>query len=462
MNKGVRGYDPKTDLKTYFEERDIRVVKVGAPDMDGMWRGKRIMSEYFLKSVAYEGSHFSDLIFAWDIQGEPIPGVTYTGLHTGFPDLTLIPDLSTLHEVPGEPGVAAVICDALTPEGEPLELAPREILRRVVKTAQDKDFTPICAYEFEFYLFEGTPRELSREGFRTLTPITDGVFPYAVFRDSSTDWIIGDIRDRLATIGVFIEASNSEYGPGQFEVNIHYSDALTAADSAMLLKNTVKEVAAEHGFTASFMAKIKNDTAGNSGHVHQSLVSMKNDKPLFANPKNPKALSEIGMHYLAGVLAHAQELTALYLPTTNAYKRIVGGQFSGSNTSWGIDNRTVSVRAIPSAGPAARVENRIAGADANPYLVLAATIASGLEGIENKLEPSPMITGNAYELDEDETRRLPYTLDRAVQLFSESEVAKKYLGENFVNHYSQMRSWEADLARLPVSQWEIDRYLERI
>ncbi len=462
MNNGVRGYDPSTDLKTYFVENGIKVVKVGAPDMEGIWRGKRIMAEFFLKTVATEGSHFSDLLFGWDVQGEPILGLKHTGPHTGFPDMALVPDLSTLHVVPGEPGVAAVICDAFSLDGEPVELAPREILRRMVKRAEEAGYRPLCAYEFEFYLFEGSPRELARNGYRDLVPINEGIYAYSICRDSGTDWLIGEIRDRLAEIGVFIEASNSEYGPGQFEVNIHYGDALAAADSALLLKNTVKEVAAEHGYTASFMAKIKTETAGNSGHVHMSMHSLDGGEALFANPADKHSLSELGMNFMAGVLDHAHELTALYLPTPNAFKRVEGGQFAGSNTSWGVDNRTVAVRSIPSAGPAARVENRIAGADANPYLVLAATIASGLEGIQQKSDPGAAIIGNAYELDCDESRRLPNTLDKAVELFAGSAMAKKYFGEDFVEHYAQMRRWEAHQARIAVTQWDVERYLERM
>lgn len=462
MNNGVRGYDPSTDLAAYFAENDIRVVKVTVPDMEGMLRGKRIMSQFFLESVAHHGSHFADLIFGWDVLSEPITGLKYTGAHTGYPDLTLVPDLSTLHMVPGEPGVAMVLCDAYSPEGEVIELAPREILRRVIAKANEMGYDPVCAYEFEFYLFERGPRELSREGFHELVPVTDGIFPYSVFRDSGSEWVIGDIRDRLAAIGVFIEASNSEYGPGQFEVNIHYSDALSAADSAVLLKNTVKEVAAEHGLTATFMAKVKSGDSGNSGHVHQSLVSRETGEAVFANPTNPEALSEIGMHYLAGVLHHAKELATVYLPTPNSFKRVLANDFTGGSTTWSVDNRTVAVRAIPSSGPAARVENRIAGADANPYLVLAATVAAGLEGIAQKMDAGPETKGSTYEMVVDPSKALPGSVEQAAALFRQSAVAKKYLGAEFVEHFARMREWEAEKASLAVTDWEVQRYIERI
>lgn len=462
MNKVVREYDPTTDLKTYLEDNGVKVVKVGAPDMEGMWRGKRIMAEFFLKTVATEGGHFADLFFAWDIQSEPVTGLDYTGAHTGYPDLVLIPDLSTLHMVAGEPGVAAVICDAFTPAGEPLELAPREVLRRVISRAEEAGFDAICAYEFEFYLFKGTPNELSSQEYKELTPITDGIFPYSFTRDSGTEWIIGDIRDRLAKMGVFIEASNSEYGPGQIEVNIHYSDALFAADNALILKNTVKEVAAEHGYTASFMAKVKTNVSGSSGHVHLSLLSRETGEPLFANPESPRNLSETGMHYLSGVLRNAGDMAALYMPTPNAFKRAAAADFSATNCTWGVDNRTVAIRSIPSGTHSARVENRLAGADANPYLVIAASLASGLDGIEKQLEAGDPVVGTAYDLEDSEELRLPITLEEAADIFSRSEVAKEYFGEAFVKHYSRMRQWEVEQARLAVTDWEVHRYLERM
>ncbi|GAB2572098.1 glutamine synthetase family protein [Leucobacter ruminantium] len=462
MNNGVRGYDPKTDLQSFIDENEIKVVKIGAPDIDGVWRGKRIQAQYFVESVANAGSNICNILFGWDLQDESIPNLTYTGWHTGYPDINLRPDLSTLHVVPSEPGAAAVICDLLTTDGDTLDIAPRGVLRRVVEHANARGYDPVCAYEFEFYLFEGTPRELARNGFRDLSPITEGSHTYSVYRDSGTNAIIGEIRDRLAAVGVFIEASNSEHGPGQFEVNIHYGSALKAADSALVLKHTVKEVAAEHGYTASFMAKIKFGTAGSSGHVHQSLITTNDGTPVFANPEDPKELSTLGMNYLAGIVAYAREMTALYLPTPNSYKRVEGGQWAGSSATWGLDNRTVAIRSIPSAGPAARVENRVPGADANPYLVLAACIASGIEGIEQQLEPAPAVIGNAYELDSDKSLRLPNTLEKAVDLFEESDVAKKYFGENFVRHFSETRRWENHQERISITQWEITRYLEHI
>ncbi len=462
MNTDVRKFDPSTDLRQFIDENNIKVIKLGAPDIDGLLRGKRIMAEYFVDAVAKSGTNICDVIFGWDVQDIPITKLTFTGFQTGYPDVNLRPDLSTLTVLPHEPGTASVICDVLTLAGEPLDLSPRGVLRKVIQRAHNMGFEPICSNEFEFYLIEGTPRELARRNFRDLETITHGTHTYSVYRDVSNEAIIGKLRDRLAAIGVFIEASNSENGPGQFEVNIHYNNALEAADSAMLLKNATKELAVENGLTATFMAKFISAEAGSSGHVHQSLVDIKTGKPAFANQENPSELSTIGSQYLAGVVAGSREMAAIYLPTTNSYKRVEGPQWTGSSATWGLDNRTVAVRSIPSAGPAARIENRVPGADANPYLVLAANIASGLSGIEKGLIPDAPVQGNAYELDLDASKRLPVDLSRSTELFANSSIAREYFGDAFVNHYVETREWEVQQSRLVVTDWEISRYLEQI
>lgn len=462
MNDEVLIEDPKRYVEEFVAEHGIKVIKIGAPDIDGLWRGKRLSAQYFVESAFEAGTNICNILFGWDIQDTSIPNLTFTGWHSGYPDVNLRPDLTTLRPVPGEPGVASVICDVYQPDGTLLALSPRGVLRRVLDRAKTLGFDPVCAYEFEFYLFEGTPRELARRDWRDLEPISNGNHTYNMYRDSGTEYVIGLIRDRLAEQGVFIEASNSEHGAGQFEVNIHYGDTLRAADSALILKHTVKEIAAAHGLTASFMAKIRPDQAGSSGHVHQSLVGVEDGDPLFANPVNPLELSEIGHAYLAGLVAGARDFTALYLPTINSYKRVEGGQWAGSSATWGLDNRTVAIRSIPSAGPAARVENRVPGADANPYLVLAANIAAGLSGIEQNLTPPPAVTGNAYEQDGDEALRLPHSLEAATEVFAESALAKEYFGEDFVQHFAETRRWEVRQFQKTVTEWETARYLEHI
>lgn len=448
------------DLKAFVAEHGIRTFKVGAVDIDGLWRGKRIAAPYFLESVADKGTNICNILFGWDMQDETISNLTYTGWQTGYPDVTLLPDLRTLKPVPWEPGTASVICDVYSPDGSVLEISPRQVLRRVLAQAAEAGYAAKCGYELEFYLLRGTADELEARSFRDIETYSRGSHTYSVFRDTASEHLMAEIREQLAEYGIYIEASNSEHGPGQFEVNMRYCDALHAADSAMLLKHTVKELAQRHGYTASFIAKLSTQWAGSSGHLHQSLVGT-DDSLVFANSEDDTKLSAAGEAYMAGVVELAQEMTALYLPTINSYKRTEGATWAGSSATWGFDNRTVALRAIPSAGPAARIENRIAGADANPYLVIAASLAAGLHGIAKGLTPPAAIEGNGYEQAAKETL-LPHTLDEATRLLEGSNTVRALLGDQFVEHFAATRRWEIEQFRAAVTEWEVARYLEHI
>lgn len=448
-------------LAQFIADNDIHTFKIGAVDLDGLWRGKRVSSDYFLKSVRTTGTFICNILFGWDVQDELIPDLAYTGWHTGYPDVNLRPDMSTLALVPWEPGTASVICDIYERDGQPMAMSPRGLLKSMVERSVSLGYKPLAAYELEFYLFQGTPRELAARGWRDLEPLSDGHHTYSVYRDTGTEFLIGEVRRLLAEYGIFIEASNSEHGPGQFEVNIHYSDAVKAADSAMLLKHTVKELAARHGLTASFIAKVNPDWAGSSGHVHQSLLA-EDGSPVFANPSDPGWLSDVGTHYLAGLVEHAADLTAIFQPTINSYKRTEGGEWAGSSSTWGLDNRTVAIRSIPGDGGSARVENRIGGADANPHLVIAANLAAGIDGIEQGLTPPPAIEGNAYDLPDGRAARLPESLGEATDQLSASIFARKFFGDRFVDHFCSTRRWELKKFASTVTEWEIARYLEHI
>ncbi len=453
--------DVKAAVEEFVASNGIKTVRIAAPDLDGLLRGKRIPVEYFASSVAYKGSNIANILFGWDVMDELLDNLTYTGWHTGYPDVTLLPDLSTLRMVPWEPGTAMVTCDITELDGTPVSISPREVLKRVVKRAEAQGYAPMAAYEFEFYVFEGSPKELADRNWRDPQPITHGSRTYSLYRGTGTEFLIGEIRQTLHECGIDIEASNSEHGPGQFEVNIHYSDVLTAADQAAILKSAVKEIAAKHGYTASFMAKVNQAWAGSSGHVHQSLSTL-DGVPAFANPDDGDTLSAIGQQYVAGVLELASAFTALYCPTINSYKRTEGGSWAGSSATWGKDNRTVAIRAIPSTGPAARVENRVPGADANPYLVIAANVASGLYGIENALTPPAPMTGNAYENPEANKRLLPSSLEAATAALRASAVARDLLGDDFVDHFALTRDWEIRQFGHAVTDWETARYMEMI
>ena len=448
-------------LREFVRTHDIHTFKMGAVDLDGIWRGKRIAADYFVESVAEHGSFVCNILFGWDVQDEPIPNLEYTGSHNGYPDINIRPDLSTLALVPWEPGVASVICDVFERDGSALDLSPRTLLRSMIERAEGQGYHPVAAYEFEFYLLRGTAHDLAKRGWRDLEPISEGHHTYSIYRDAGTEFIIGEVRRQLAEYGIHIEASNSEHGPGQYEVNIHYSDALKAADNAMLLKHTVKELAARHGYTATFIAKLNSLWAGSSGHVHLSMTD-ETGTPVFANPDVPGALSDVGRHFMAGLIDHASDFVAAYLPNLNSYKRIATADWAPATVTWGVDNRTVAVRSIPSGGPAARVENRMAGADANPYLVIAASLASGLSGLENRAEPPAPVQGDGYAVDKGNTAELTMTLADAVQQRTSSTVARKFFGDRFVAHYAARRRWEIEKAASAVTEWEIARYLEHI
>ena len=448
------------ELQEFVDQNSIKTFKVGAVDLDGLWRGKRIAAQYFLESVADHGTNICNILLGWDMHDEPIPGLAFTGWQTGYPDMTLMPDMSTLRTVPWEAGTASVICDMLEVDGTALSLAPRALLQSVVDQAQAAGYTPKVGYELEFYLLKGTADELASRHFRDLEPLTRGHHTYSVQRDTASEFVIGEIREQLADYGIYIEASNSEHGPGQFEVNMRFCDAIAAADGAMMLKSSVKELAARHGLTASFIAKLHPVWAGSSGHMHQSLVD-ESGNPVFANPANPTQLSDLGLSYMAGVVELAKPMTALYLPTINSFKRTEGATWAGSSSTWGADNRTVALRAIPGAGRSARIENRIPGADANPYLVIAANIASGLHGIAKGLQPPAPMVGNAYE-QLDESNMLPGNLVSAADVLSASDTVRSIFGDDFVDHFVATRRWEVRLFNAHVTEWETARYLEHI
>lgn len=448
------------ELQRFVHEHGIKTFKVGSVDLDGLWRGKRIAAPYFVESVAAKGTNICNILLGWDMQDEPIPNLAYTGWQTGYPDVTLLPDMSTLRPVPWEPGTASVICDMREVNGAVVPLSPRALLQSVIDQARSAGYTPKVGYKLEFYLLKGCADKLAGRRFRDLEPFTSGNHTYSVQRDTASEYVLGEIRDQLAEYGIYIEASNSEHGPGQFEVNMRFCDALAAADGAMLLKHSVKELAARHGLTASFIAKLSPSWAGSSGHMHQSLVD-ENDRPLFANTDDPSQLSDLALAYMAGVVELAKPMTAFYLPTINSYKRTEGATWAGSSSTWGTDNRTVALRAIPNAGRSARIENRIAGADANPYLVIAANIASGLHGIAKGLTPPPATQGNAYE-QMDETMALPGTLAVAADVLSASDTVRSLFGSDVVDHYVATRRWEVKQFNAQVTEWETARYLEHV
>lgn len=449
------------DIERLIQEHSIDTVKLGAVDIDGLWRGKRLPVEYFLRDVWRNGSQISDILFGWDVQDALIPGLAFTGWHTGYPDFALVPDLSTFTIVPWEQGTAAVIADIIDRDGNPVPLSPRHVLRTVVERARRLGYSPNIGYEFEFYVFRETPESAQAKRFTDLTPSAPGVHTYNLYRGTLAEPLMGDLRRSMAQYGVPIEACNNEAGPGQFEISLRYTDAMSAADQAMLYKVGVKEIAAQRGLLASFMAKYDADWSGSSGHIHQSLGG-EEAANLFHAEDAADRLSDTARWYAGGLLATMREFTAFFCPTVNSYKRKVVGSWASTTATWGVDNRTTGLRAINSSAKAARLEHRLAGADANPYIAVAASIAAGIWGIETGVEPPALCSGNAYDLDGEDVTTLPWTLEEAVAALDNGNLARELLGHEFVDHFVATRRWELERARSVVTDWERARYLEMI
>lgn len=444
----------RESIKRRFEDNHIRRVKLGAYDIDATLRGKYISVEKFW-SAADAGLGFCDVIFGWDIADVLYDNVKITGWHTGYPDAHCRIDLGSFRLVPWEPGTAFFLLDFCRPDGAPLGIAPRQVFQRVLERAEERGYTAYFSGEYEFFIFRETAQTLRDKHFTGLTPLTPGMFGYSVLRASANLDLVLEIMEALAAFDVPLEGFHTETGPGVYEAAIAVVPGLAAADRAALFKTAVKEIAGRHNLTPTFMAKWNAGLPGSSGHLHQSLSPVGNHENLFAGEGG---MSDLMRQYLAGIVTNMQELTAIFCPTINSYKRTVPGAWAPVNATWGVDNRTTAVRAIPGHKKSTRVELRLTGADINPYLAMAASLAAGLDGIERKLElPPPTI--NAYAGD---APPLPRTLADATRLFRGSRLACEWLGEDFVDHYASTREWEVRQYEKAVTDWELARYFESV
>jgi len=446
----------RESIRRRFEDNHIRRVKLGAFDTDATLRGKYISVEKF-RTAAEAGLGFCDVIFGWDIGDVLYDNVKFTGWHTGYPDAHCRIDLSSYRLVPWEPGTAFFLLDFCDAGGQPLGIAPRQVFQRVLDRAAERGYTAHFSAEYEFFIFRETAQSLRDKHFAGLTPLTPGMFGYSVLRASANAELVLEIMELLAAFDVPLEAFHTETGPGVYEAAIAVEAGLAAADRAALFKVAVKEIAARHNLTPTFMAKWNAGLPGSSGHLHQSLSHTGDHENLFSG-EAADGMSDLMRQYVAGLVTNLPALAAIFCPTVNSYKRTVPGAWAPVNATWGVDNRTTAVRAIPGSGKATRVELRLTGADINPYLAMAAALAAGLDGIERKLELPPP-TVNAYAGD---APPLPRTLGEATRLFRESRVAREWLGEEFVDHYASTREWEVRQYEKAVTDWELARYFESV
>lgn len=444
-------------VRAMFDRHQIRTVQFGMPDIDGQLRGKFVPAEFFLDSITSRGSSIPNIVFGWDIEDTLMDCFTVSGWQTGYSDVVLMPDLTTVRPVPWDPGQAFVLCDVVNTDGSPVPVAPRTVLRNQVERANALGYSVTAGYELEFYLYRETPETAAAKGFRDLTPATPGIATFSLTRHAALEEVIGAIREGMRSCDIPILASNTEYGAGQIEINIEHADVLTTADRVAIYKNGVRRIAEQHGYLASFMAKVSTDAAGSSAHIHQSMQRL--DDPARNAMWGGDGPSALMRHALAGQLASMREFTVLYCPTVNSYKRRVPGSWSPVSAAWGTDNRTAALRVIANDETTCRMENRLPGADANPYLALSACVAGVLHGIEHQAEPPAAVTGNAYE---DLGDPLPRSLAEAVDAFAGSERARNAFGDAFVDHYLASRLWERDRHREAVGDWEVKRYFTRV
>jgi len=448
------------EILQYVKDHPSRKVKIAFADIDGVLRGKYVSAEKFL-SVAASGLGFCDVIFGWDSNDLAYDHGGFTGWHTGYPDARARIDLSTFRKVPWENDVPFFLGDMVDAAGAPLYVCPRQLLKKVLEDAGTAGFVPIVAQEFEWYNFSETPQTLQEKRFSGLTPLTPGMFGYSLLRSSLNHGFFSDLFDLLGRFGVPVEGIHTETGPGTYEAAVVYAGMLEAADRAVLFKTAVKEIAYRHDVIATFMAKFSEHLPGCGGHIHQSLWNREMTDNLFHDPADELGLSALMRHYIAGQLYCLPFILPLFAPVINSYKRLVEGAWAPTTLTWGIDNRTVALRALPSGPAACRLETRVTGADVNPYLAISAAVASGLYGIRNKLpltrEPC---TGNGYRDFSQGT--LPATLEEATREMKKSPVAAELFGEKFTAHFIQTREWEWRQHLKPVTDWELRRYFEII
>ena len=453
----ITGVKTIEDVRAMVDQRKPGYVKVGVFDIDGIMRGKYMSCAKFLAALK-KGFGFCDVVLGWDSQDQLYDNVTYTGWHTGYPDapVRILPD--SIRELHYEDNTLFFLGEFA---GQAEAICPRGILRRVIDRASGMGIEALVGFEYEFFVFEEDPHSIRKKHYRDLKPLAPGFFGYSVLRNSVHSDFYRELLDTCERMDFTLEGLHEETGPGVLEGAITVDTALAAADKAALFKTFAKIVAQRSGLMATFMAKWSPDWPGQSGHIHMSLTD-DGGKAVFHDPGAPHQMSETMRHFVAGQQQLMPELLAMVAPTVNAFTRLIPGFWAPTEASWGIDNRTCALRVIPGSAKSQRVEYRVAAADANPYVVLAAALASGLWGIENKAALSDPVVGNAYDQTFPAEMRFPGTLWEAAQRLKASAMAKDWFGEAFVEHYAATREWEEREFRKHITDWELERYFEII
>jgi glutamine synthetase len=446
------------DAKAIVEQRNLSHVKVGVFDVDGIMRGKYMSRAKFLSALE-SGYGFCDVVLGWDCQDQLYDNVQFTGWHTGYPDapVRILPD--SCRPLPFEADNLLFLSEFAPPAEQ---VCPRGILRKVLERARSMGFEAYAGFEYEVFFFNETPQSIREKNYRNLQPMAPGWFGYSVIRNSVGAEFYRQMLAMCETMDFGIEGLHEETGPGVIEAAIGYDGALAAADKAALFKTFIKVLAQRNSMMATFMAKWSREWPGQSGHIHLSLRSRDGGKPVFHDPAQPHAMSTTMRHFVGGQQRLMPELLAMIAPTVNSYTRLIPGFWAPTDATVGVENRTCALRIIPGSAKSQRVEYRVAAADANPYVILAAALASGLAGIEQRIEPEPLVEGNAYDHKFPEALALPRTLWEAAQRLRQSRMAREWFGEAFVQHFAATREWEEREFRKHITDWELARYFEII
>jgi glutamine synthetase len=438
------------DLKKAVADGTVDTVLLAIADMEGRLQGKRLAASHFLDEVLEHGAEGCNYLLAVDVEMETVGGYAMSSWDTGYGDFEMVPDVETLRLVPWLPGTAMLIADLRWADGREVLASPRQILRRQLARLAERGLSANAATELEFIVFRNSYEEAWGMGFRDLEPANLYNVDYSLLGTARVEPLIRRIRNEMAGAGMSVESSKGECNLGQHEINFRYDTALRSADNHAIYKNGAKEIAAQEGHAISFMAKF-NEREGNSCHIHCSLAGEDGSNAFAAE-------GPLFERFLAGQLACMKELTLLFAPHVNSYKRFAIGSFAPTAIAWGRDNRTCSLRVV-GHGEGLRVENRLPGADVNPYLALAAMIAAGLHGIDNELPLEPVFEGNAYASNKP---RVPGNIYDARDAFAASAFAAEAFGGEVVDHYLNRAGVEIDAFEAAVTDWERYRGFERL
>ncbi len=442
-------------LTSAIDSGEVDTVVVAFTDMQGRLQGKRLHGRYFLDVVLDHGTEGCNYLLGVDVDMNTVAGYAITSWDRGYGDMEFVLDLDTIRLLTHLPATVMVQCDLMWPDHTPVVQSPRSILKTQMERAEALGYHAFAGTELEFIVFEDTYEAARSADYRDLTPANQYNVDYSILGTTRIEPLLRDIRNTMYAAGTNVEAAKGECNLGQHEIGFLYDEVVTTADNHAVYKTAAKEIAAQHGKSVTFMAK-PNEREGSSCHIHLSLRGEDGELVFWDDAGGGR--TPLYDSFIAGVLATAADFTLLFAPNINSYKRFADGSFAPTTIGWGLDNRTCAVRLVGS-GAGARMENRIPGADTNPYLALAAMIAGGLHGIEEELELEPELTGNAYSSDK---QRVPQTLAAAREAFHSSAVARGALGDEVVDHYANMADVELAAYNAAVTDWELVRGFERL